>query len=524
MTGRAETLLARRGAWIAAGAAALAAAPGAALPYLADDWANLSLVAEGVALRTPFGYFRPLYLATFRAEYLSWGAAPVLSHLLNILLLATAAALVAHVVRRYTSDAGLAGWAGLLFAIHPVHVACAAWVAARADLLSGVLGLAALLLYDRWRASLRGAPLGALLCLAAASLVKEAVVVVPVLLALVALVVPGRRPSRSEIFRGLLPMFALAVSQTLVQGMMASGAAWDRIVPDGARVVRTLVHSATAAIVPVQAEVIQTWPWRCVSAAAVGAAILLWLARSGTARVAGTLVWSVLAFGILLGPAPLFSFQQRFLFLPSAAAALAIACTLRAGPRTLRRAVTTVLAAGWLVALVAQWQPWFEAAAASERVVADLVAQSRKPSVEQVVVANMPQRVHGAPLAGDFGAAVRLSGGRDVEVRCAVYVDLPSRRSESLDGDLRQAVVPVPAGVVVSLRVPRVPFSRAMRGPSVRPGGGSPLRPTIEELPEGRWRVRIPWAPGRAILVWTRGELLPVAEHDRLSWRRGGRR
>lgn len=101
-------------------AAAVAGLPGiAVLPYLADDWANLAAAAKGLPGRTPFGDFQRLDLATFRAERLLRGLSPSLSHLVNLTVIATAAALVVVLARRLTGDGAAAGWTGLLFARHP---------------------------------------------------------------------------------------------------------------------------------------------------------------------------------------------------------------------------------------------------------------------------------------------------------------------------------------------------------------------------------------------------------------------
>ena len=147
-------LLARRGPMLAAFVAAVAAAPSLWLPLLSADWAHVAGAAEGLFRHTPYGYFRPLCAVTYWIEWQIWGSAPIAYHLGSLILAAAAAALVVVLIRRYTNDAVLAGAAGLLFALHPYHSENVAWIAARSDLLSGLLLLWAALAYDRWRDTL----------------------------------------------------------------------------------------------------------------------------------------------------------------------------------------------------------------------------------------------------------------------------------------------------------------------------------------------------------------------------------
>src|SRR5262245_9984498 len=195
---------------IAAILAAFAALPGLWLPFLADDWGLLADAARGSLARTPFGYFRPLTALTFRAELLAWGARPFFFHLTNLALAAACAALLVVVLRRLTGGV-VAAAAGALFALHPYHVESGWWIAGRADLLACALLLAALLAYDRWRTTLRGLPVAALLIFEAALLSKEAAISFPILLLLIGFACPRRRPVREEVMKGLLPLLAVAL-------------------------------------------------------------------------------------------------------------------------------------------------------------------------------------------------------------------------------------------------------------------------------------------------------------------------
>ena len=148
--------------------AIVAAAPGLAMPFISDDWINLGAVSERLPLRTPFDYFRPLYLASYWAELHVWGMRPAVFHLTNLVLMGACAALIVLVVRRFTGDPRWGTAAGILFALHPFHVENAAWIAARADSASAAWALVALLAYERWSRRDRGIPLGAIVAFEAA--------------------------------------------------------------------------------------------------------------------------------------------------------------------------------------------------------------------------------------------------------------------------------------------------------------------------------------------------------------------
>ena len=90
--------------------------------------------------------YYPLLHTAFWVEHRLWGDATVGYHLVNLLLHATAACLVAALVRRFFDGrAGLL--AGLLFALHPVGVESVAWISEQKNTLSAVFYLAAAWVY-----------------------------------------------------------------------------------------------------------------------------------------------------------------------------------------------------------------------------------------------------------------------------------------------------------------------------------------------------------------------------------------
>ncbi len=84
----------------------------------------------------------------FWVEHNLWGDATLGYHLVNILLHAAAAVLVALVLRRLSVPG--AYLAAALFALHPVHVESVAWITEQKNTLSAMFYLGAMLVYLRF--------------------------------------------------------------------------------------------------------------------------------------------------------------------------------------------------------------------------------------------------------------------------------------------------------------------------------------------------------------------------------------
>lgn len=128
------------------------------------------------------GYYRPLVLLWFRLNDALFGLQPAWWHLTTVLLHAVASVLVLRLTRRLTCNPRLALLAGLLFAIHPVHVETVAWVSDVVDALVTVWFLAAVLCFIRSRSGSRTWLLASLLCYAGAMLSKEPGITLPAVL------------------------------------------------------------------------------------------------------------------------------------------------------------------------------------------------------------------------------------------------------------------------------------------------------------------------------------------------------
>ena len=123
--------------------------------------------------------YRPLTTLTFALNHAAGGLRPVGYHLVNIGLHAAASALLVVVLARLGLRPLVAGLAGALFALHPVHTEAVASVVGRADVLSTLLALGCwwLLLGGDGRASPARAALAAV-TLALAVLAKEPAVAI----------------------------------------------------------------------------------------------------------------------------------------------------------------------------------------------------------------------------------------------------------------------------------------------------------------------------------------------------------
>ena len=109
------------------------------------------------------GHYIPLSWMTLGLDYVVWGMKPAGYHLTNVLLHAANAVLVYFVARRLLRGSmpdrseersvvltASAGFAALLFALHPLRAESVAWITERRDLLSGLFYLAAIVAYLRY--------------------------------------------------------------------------------------------------------------------------------------------------------------------------------------------------------------------------------------------------------------------------------------------------------------------------------------------------------------------------------------
>lgn len=96
--------------------------------------------------------YYPVLHSAFWVEHHIWGDTVAGYHLINLILHATAAALVVFIARYLKLNGSLL--AGFLFALHPVCLEGVAWISEQKSTLSGVFCLAAI--HPGWRRDLSG--------------------------------------------------------------------------------------------------------------------------------------------------------------------------------------------------------------------------------------------------------------------------------------------------------------------------------------------------------------------------------
>ena len=200
------------------------------LPVIVENTALQDLGTLPEALVSPYwpneygrdlGLWRPAVTALYGIQWAVWGENPAMFHLVNVLLHGVVTALVVLVLAEIAPLA-LAFVAGLLFAVHPVHVEAVANVVGLAEVFSSALYLGACLVFLRAGeriALLPGAAITILFVLA--FLAKESAVTLPGVLFLL----DGARDNVG--FKGALSYvrrrWGLYLSLTVAAGLILIG-------------------------------------------------------------------------------------------------------------------------------------------------------------------------------------------------------------------------------------------------------------------------------------------------------------
>ncbi|MCB9849296.1 MAG: tetratricopeptide repeat protein [Phycisphaerales bacterium] len=170
--------------------------------------------------------YRPVTIQTFRWQYQLSGLNPLPFHLFNVLLHAAISAGGWWLARRFGASAGVALFAGLVFAVHPLHTEAVANVVGRGDLLAagGTLLAVGLALIGRERASTRaraGLWCAAWVAASLALLSKENGIAGLVVVALIAVRKPAGAQNASHVgrrlVRALVPALVIFAGYLLVR-------------------------------------------------------------------------------------------------------------------------------------------------------------------------------------------------------------------------------------------------------------------------------------------------------------------
>ncbi len=380
----------RRAALIAGGVACLVFVNATANEWAVDDTPlideNPAAQSLGAALRATFlpywpatptepsaGLYRPLVVVSYAIDWVVSGGRAGWFHLTNILLHGVASALVVLVAAMWLPPLGALA-AGLVFAIHPVHVEAVANVVGRAEIMAGLGLLAAVLAARKYRRA--EAPSHARLWLVAtlgavlfALLSKENAVVGIVFLALDHVLDPEqpRRPMGELyvtvailtlgwffVWRGVAGSYVTATTAANFRGLTAMGRL-STMLPVQLDVIRLLSwplqlsHDYNPLVVPQRTE--------------FGGLAFLGVLSAGACLALGVACLKrapVIAFGILAGAASYaptsnlifgsgIALAERSLYLAALAPALSIGWLLVWSQRLRERRVAMLAAAALAV-------------------------------------------------------------------------------------------------------------------------------------------------------------------------------
>ncbi len=201
------------------------------------------------------GNWRPLTTALFAVEWVASGGSPLVFHLVDVMLHGIASALVVLLLAELM-EAEAAALAGILFAVHPVHVEAVANVVGTAEPLSALFLLGAALVHLRARNGYGlGRALAVTLLYALAVLAKEGAVVFPLLLLLLDASrtdMDARGVGRYVREKGpLYALLAAVLGLFLIARWSVLGSTLSAPAPPGAEVLRDIPRIWTVA---------QVWP------------------------------------------------------------------------------------------------------------------------------------------------------------------------------------------------------------------------------------------------------------------------
>lgn len=178
------------------------------------------------------GFYAPLHIVSYMADYSLWGLWPGGYLCTNIILHAANGLLIYYLLRRWYGDRLLAFVSAAIFLVHPVQVESVAWISERKTLLGMFFFLIAWERYCRYRDLSQGAGRGAYVASLAAFvlslLAKSTGVVLPVVLVLYDRCFAGenrRRPTYLDKIPFVLGagLFSVLVMFTQLPGVSGGG-------------------------------------------------------------------------------------------------------------------------------------------------------------------------------------------------------------------------------------------------------------------------------------------------------------
>jgi hypothetical protein len=412
---------------------------GNTLRFFVEPWGG----GEGPAghVSTNAAYYRPLTTLLLSVEHAMFGLRPWGWHLVSILLHAGASAFAVALSSRLLPSTGAALFAGLLFAVHPVHTEAIAASCYQTTLLAALLAMAALWvlglgLDGRWRVG-RAAVLAAMLAGLAALAKEEGAAVVLLAWAGVVLA-PGGASRRGK--AALLGGLTAAVGVALLARMMVVPGSNDSFFGEAGLAVvamtmlRVVVLYARLLVAPVVLCPFYDWfivpPSSDVSPESVLGLVLaaglvpavLALRRRAPAAAVG-LCWLALALVPVMHIVPILNVAaERFLYLPSVGFAFAMAALFTWGRKhrpNLALGFAVVVVALFATRTLTRWADWRD-----DRVLNQATAKDFPETPTPLLNLAQIEVAAGNPVAAldHLERAARRAPGWDVPLKRAAQI------------------------------------------------------------------------------------------------------
>lgn len=402
--------------------------------FLSDDFGIVDAVREAespldmLRMRPYVLFYRPLSELVWWAGVRLWGGDPVGYHLLSMALHAGSSMLVCVLAARLIGNAYAAYAAGLIFAVHPIHVEPVVWIASQPDLLAAALSLLSLLLVEGYlRAATRRSRTlciaGALVAFALALLSKESALALPgVVAARAAMGPPAGRWRRVAVVGGSYGVMLLAFIGWRFSALGRVGGYdlrlgfWNTALPAAA------LRQLELFFFPIKTTFIADTggQWLLGAVVLVMALGLLWC-LAGLTRVPARRLWFYLGYLVVMS-LPVWTLaaampntmeNSRFAYLPTVALAWLFG-DVAAGRRSAdqrSRLVTAGIVAAATALTVSYVMPWRLADRMTGRILADaerVVSTLPQDVTEPVIfVTGLPQTAYGAQLfRNGFAAAL----------------------------------------------------------------------------------------------------------------------
>jgi len=269
--------------------------PGYARVFTSDVWSLTDVDSDS-------SYYRPLMWVVYNAIYSIAGAAPWAFHLLNLVLHACATVVVFFLTLELWKDLRIAGIAGVLFALHPVHSEPVVWIAAIPDLAYTLFFLLALYFYVFDYKPEAHAVITCVTCFAVALLWKEsAITFLPCAVAYDVVVLRRFRPWRWG------SLLAVTVAYLIVRTLVLGGLT-PTVVHEGmsstTQILTAISHLGTyleKLLVP--ANLTFFYSLQAVSRIEVRVVVVVLTLVLAAWKLRGKMAWSVLLIPLTLLPA-----------------------------------------------------------------------------------------------------------------------------------------------------------------------------------------------------------------------------